>query len=475
MDPELASAVAEKELSKPNFVQLAIHFIPHDLLPDGLVGRNDVDPNTVIVETPYRTIPSIGNINTRQLWRSKQLVLFEGRSDSSPKTSRVEVPTYIHYLTSIHMLINTPHLCVKDEYQDIVKIRWTHNLSGNVGDSSTFLYGKTYVDQLNSFVDDVERQFNEGGSGRSPEIRSIYQGIHPLMTKWSTSIAPSEVYFFPPYYFSRKLLHAVPSFMMSSESRPTFINRFRSVKDLVGMKVKNNDTWSTIPCNPKYLKEFKQNFEPIAIRGICDIVPKDYRDEEINCLTGFSHLIKTYITKEKKGVKYGQTVEIDLSNCPDACLALFFMAMNERSASVGLRSNYTTNCTDQHKGLDPIGNFSLLYKGVDEYYKYKDIESDYAAFIVPRESFPNIPTEQGFHGLAFSDCPFKDETGGIAFGEHGAQFHVRLRQYENFEGSIPDDTFTVVVLMLVIRDLRFKRNEKNGEFRFDAEVAKPSM
>lgn len=472
MRAEDVAQVAEMELVSNNALQAKLHHIPPP--KEQRKATTGTEPPKEIEDyyVPPSELPVLS-------WTSApQLATFEATYDQ--QTVKFTINSCFSRVSSLYICANLPRVVVLPEYRDLCRVAWTPNIAANLLGTTRVTYGEVTIgEDFPVYADDVERQFNCGKPGQQ-EMLMRDAGMLPALTEWAEELPHfGPIVASPNFHFTRDGTHCLRPSITSAKSRARIAFRPRQYPAVLRMQVRRSADadWVLAPCNPKYvsIEELPQSEgldthpAPYTAKGDCVMVNYEEQESDVDCNESYVNWVKRYETQELHHVGFGETVELTVSQ-DSVCVAMFLLAYNERATSCGCFSNYTTNPESPLRGLDPIKGCTIYYdRNVARVY-----DAHHMSSIEPRKC-PSLPCEPGYHVVLFCPCsPFSTSPHalrGVVPKLLKMRVEVTLNGYsEAMQGARPDDKFSVVLLMMVVKRLEYMKVEDAGEPTFNIAI-----
>jgi hypothetical protein len=408
-----------------------------------------------------------------------------------------------HYLIYTYMRFYLPPIRVKEKYKDRVKICWCHNVGINRIKKASFKdEDEDYQSFDNTWLDIYFQFYQNKGSGKRKAFDRGVGNVSFLET-WSDFLPSFPINVEQPWYYSSQSSLAYPIFYKNSLSRAEHRYVFRSLHELLRIKILNkNGEWVEISRNndlseaPNKYVDFlpcKKSTNP-ELWGKYAYVTNNEIEWNKECSDDKVFYIRDIEICDSITLnKYNSISTIEL-NCKNPCLAMFWVAENMNSSKKCNFSNYTTDSSNLYIGWDPVSLTTLKY-GNDS--KFENFESDHFNIGQTRKHFPSYPSDQGYHTYSFAwDSTNYNGDIGICLSNLNSKLLCELQdgnlfslqnlqkigEIENEDSELYDPNrknsvlvstvldpiqepeFLVRVRLLIIKKFTISKNELDGKF-----------
>lgn len=396
------------------------------------------------------------------------------RSTTTDDTVIFHTNMNFHYLIATDLCSTLPALRVKKEYQDRIRICWTHNVMHNMIESAQLKFDDEVPNSFDSvWLDKYKQYFVKTIDNYNLRIGSV-----ACLTDWNTFLPKYNLKLPLPFYYRRDLSQALPLYMMQSMVITHVFKPRNRIADLLRMQTRTRNGWKDIPVNIGYLDGAGNGLIPNPDLWGWYSLNTDSEIESEKCATERTYWYQDVIALDSiNTVKYGQTNWVDLE-CKYPCQALFWVAQNSQSKAINYYSNYSTNLEDHNRGWNPCEKISLMYGGSP----YLDnMDSDHFDGMSVYHSFQSAPTEPGYNAFSYSTDPLSlNPDIGIVFNGLKAKLLVNINNTDIFLKPVKTEfnideieeegeadsleervqpAFNVQVRLLVTRKLTFKKRE----------------
>ncbi|EQD26795.1 major capsid protein, partial [mine drainage metagenome] len=300
-------------------------------------------------------------------------VIYSKKMDTIAVGSNVNylIDSNSHSLLSSRMVFKVPPIKVKEEFNDKIKIAWTHNLGHNrILDAEFICDGIIYTRFDNVWLDFESQFFQDGGAGKRKSRQNGIGNI-PALEEFSNKLPEFTLDVWQPWFYSMHSFSAFPIFFRNSQSR--IVHKYTlqdKIGNLLRMKKYNEKKKKWIDEKTSewndHLKDYLElDSETLEVpelwgryamvteqelnrRKSCFKIDKEgkYKDEVL--------FIRDVIACDDiNPSKFGSYSSIDLTTS-NPCLAIFWSAENNTAKSYNYHSNYTTEAGDSKIGYDPI-------------------------------------------------------------------------------------------------------------------------
>lgn len=403
------------------------------------------------------------------------------RSSTTDDTLTFHTNMNFDYLISTDFCITLPALKVKKDYQDRIRISWTHNPGHNILELSQLKFDDDIVNSFDTLWLDTYKQFFM----KHVDNYNLRIGNVPCLESWNVFMPRYNIKIPLPFYYRRDLAKAIPLFQMTDHNIQHVFKLKLKIGDLLRMQTKTAKGWKDIPCNLSYLDGAGSgSLNPPDLWGYYGYITDAERESE-KCASERVYYYDDIVPLESMNTtRYGQTNWVDLE-CKYPCRSIFWVAQNKNAKDVHYYSNYTTNVDDHNKGWNPCEKISLLYGGSP---RLDNMDSDHFDGMSSFHFFVNSPHEPGYNGYSFSTDPSTmDADIGIVFSGLKAKLLVSINntdiflkpvktdfnideidnledEYSHTESDKSDPLFNLQVRLLVQRKFTLKKKE-DGKYK----------
>lgn len=339
------------------------------------------------------------------------------------------------YLMYTYLRSVFPGASVKEEWKDRVEICLTHNVGHNIVNNAKMKHNDDILQTIDNVWLDIYYQFYQDAGAGKREAHNISVGNLKSLTEWSSHLPAKPINIDQPWFYSQYPALSFPIFQ-SSQDKISHIYKFRlNLSSLLRMRIKTaKGTWKHVTPIFKYLDiPSDAHMSNPELWGKYALLSKPERDMYSTCSDYKKRTlyIRDVINCDSTTPKTLNNKETISLKCQNPCLAMFWLAENDKSTSLNNLSNYTTNTFDLSKGCDPIVSTTLKY-GTSE--KLSDMPSDHFNLAQARKHFPSAPNEEGYHALSYAwDSTNYDGDIGVYLDKLSATLTCTLSDKPRYE------------------------------------------
>jgi hypothetical protein len=336
---------------------------------------------------------------------------------------KYEINNSFSYLVYSYLCFKTPHVKVKDEFKDKVRIALSHNFGINVVNKAVLKNDNDIINTLTQKTYDDYFQYLQNKGNNKKDNFNIGVGNIPKLEDWSENIEPHQINVYQPWYYGEDSYLAFPIYHKNTESKAAHIYTFeKDIKKLIKVQLltgnDDNKIWKNVPNSDKN-KYIELKYHSFTGENIPELWGKysNITPDELNTYACKNKVIEETTGKIIEEIRervfyYKDYIEFRSDNTSKLnrnitvnfkldypITSIFWKAINTTGEKYGNYSNYTTNSDNLYQGNDPIIKSSLT-SGTTPI--FKDMESHHFNIGESRNNFNNFPTETGYHGYSFS-------------------------------------------------------------------------
>lgn len=403
------------------------------------------------------------------------------------------------FLMSTKLRQKLPAIALKDEaIQRGVEICWPHNVGHNIIDEGQLHFDDDQAQRIDPIWLDINSQFF-----MKPGFDKVYSkmiGSVPALEQWNVELPEWQLKINQPWCYAMDESCAVPLCRCSKSRVSHYYKMKRKIFDLLRVRCKNKNkdtgefdgTYRNIKPSAKFFKNINQDDETLnkpELWAKYAVVNDNEREFHVKREPDYMYIRDIVHVSTSNPQGYGDNADITLvGNQP--CLALFWVAQNQKALKYGNLSNYTTNSENVYEGWRPISEITMKH-GTSP--RFEKMPADIFDEEESLDNFPSAPREAGYFGYSFThDIDRPNVNIGKCLGDSGTKLTVLLKNTDPYskleklrdvatndsrlddelEDLINDqntnktykgDTFVVHAVMLVVRKLQFIRNPETGE------------
>ena len=321
-------------------------------------------------------------------WSSNLLINMPYQTKSD--TIVYEPDRAFDYLINTCLKVKLPAIKVKDDFKDIVKICWPHNVGLNIVKSASLNSDEKTVQSFDDIWLNIDGHFFIPHARR--DRYNIMIGNVPFLEEWSGFLPEYPLTIPQPWTYSRTISDALPLFLCK-ESKITHSYKFRlKLSELLRMKFYDSakKEWREIRYDFKYLEGVSTEDQlPVPdLWGRHALMTDDEREtlrkdaEEKPYKTFIDDIIPV---NSEKVASEGEPVTLEfLTSLPSR--GIFFVAENILATRNRNYSNFTTNASDLYKGWGPITSVKTFSGGVE---RNAELDSDFFDRCIPWYNLPS--------------------------------------------------------------------------------------
>lgn len=383
--------------------QSDLHFVEED--SEDLPQR--INSLRIFTRVSYRpniwdVLPSSGAGNSRG----------EDISEISTTVTFTSNPLY-HFLSSIYLRTEIPHIEVKEHARNNVEICWPHNIGHNIITIGQLCFDNIPHETVTSEWLDANMQwFEQSGAGKR-ETRQVAIGSTEILEEWSSVLPAFPLNVPQPFSHTRHPSMAIPQLLNSSMSRVSYNYRFNlEVTSHLKMRVceerviddhtgedKTNWIYPLEGANIDYLACSDRNWR-IKTPTMWGKYSQVTEEEKENFWCNGESFDYVYYDIQKivsETCTFGMKPQISIDS---ACLVnnIFVMARSEEAVSLRNRSNYTTDPHSCHRGWMPIKSMTVR---INNQPRIGPLGYDQISRMSGLYDYISAPFEQGYGAVSF--------------------------------------------------------------------------
>lgn len=288
------------------------------------------------------------------------------------------------FIKNCVLMFTTPKITVKEDFKNIIRIKFTKNYGSNLIKNAEFLTGENVLSSWDNYWFDAYVQWFT--SKEKFDITKKKLGNIPNLTEWCDELCPVKLFVHHPWFFSLVDHAAFP--LCFTKELFYMKYKFRTATELLIAEQFVDNDWIKVLPETILDKIIVENSDQVSMCiEYFDLFPK--QKEWMKCKEIFSCDIYKIKTIEKKIQKSDTevTVPLDIS---ENTLAMFIMITNNEKEHFNYRSEYL-------KREGNINAFSLKF-GEQSY--FSKIPSDFFSINLSSE-FPHDPKEEGYYAHSF--------------------------------------------------------------------------
>lgn len=357
----------------------------------------------------------------RTTWYVKADILSKPERGSGNYIFPVSTQNF-HYLLKSTLLIRTPMVSLKKEFQDNYEIAYCQNLGTNIIESAHFRINSLGYQTLTPIIFDTYSQYLIE-KGRNSFLKGI--GNVKELTTFAKSLPSYPLVIRQPFFYSLDNSTAFPLFYCGESTQIDLCyNLAHNPSEFIRIRYKDDndeyqyvegvDVINYIECEDFSAPQMIQKYA-----YVCKATK--LKKEDKNSCQHLKYYIRNYLNFEfNNSYTYGQEASKRIS-CTSPVLAFFLLAENQHATAYHNFSNYTTNIHDVDNGWFAINNICMSY--ASNKHRFQGIPSEYFE-AEESQYFPCEPYQRGY--LAYSFCRnlnnINEADSTVSFSGDGAEF-----------------------------------------------------
>lgn len=331
-----------------------------------------------------------------------------------------------HYLLKTTLMLRTPCIKVKEEYQNDYEIAFCENLGTNLVKVAQFRINNKVYQTLTPLNYDVYVQylFDKKGTGqRKNYLRGI--GSCKELTTFAKVLPSYPLVCKQPFFYSADNSMAFPLFYCKESNQVDLLYNIQNkVNSLIRLRKKVGDNQYEYVESAEIHKYIDSTDFPSPslvqkYAYVCKAT-KLKKEDKINC-GEITYHIRNYLNFEFNNYYYYGEIASKKITCTSPVLAFFLLAENAYSKDINNHSNYTTNTNNITKGWSPIVNVTMSY--TSNKHRLDEIPAEYLT-IAEAEYFPSASYSRGYIPYAFANnlSILNEADTTVSFAGDGVEF-----------------------------------------------------
>ena len=359
-----------------------------------------------------------------------------------------------------YLNIDIPSVTVKEEYQNEIKVAWTHNLGYNYVATGVVNSKENTLCNINSRWKDQNKQFFRK---QDPKFIDKCIGNTDELTSWNTKLPADVLTVRIPWSFSREPSGSLPIYLFRDSGAVTQLFKFRKFNKLLRMcRIDADGNLTTIPYDASYvIFQYNDGVSPTPQLWNKYAYLSDKEREWNAC-----KLEKIYYLDDIVPIrgKFSQGVANVLLTSDLPCKSMYWVTEAIEDIKENKRSHYSM-LLDNGREPSYVKDVTLSFGTRDRFTR------------VPSEHFENIesehtdtaPFEGGYAAYSFcNDHKSIDPEVGVVFNNRDAKLILRLRKGLS-------DEYKYTVHLLITKKLTFTRAEGKAEGKWDYVIHDPAL